>query len=120
MPNQSNLRPGFPVEADGSHQPDRCVEMEQSSGKAREGEIHSFEFVTLAAMLMAMAALGMDTMLVALPDIARTFAVVEENDRQLVVTNYPGQSGEAYKVLSKDLRRAVYYVRPSICTFVEE
>src|SRR4051812_990335 len=88
MPDQSNPLPGFPVEADGSHQPDRCVEMEQSNGKAREGEIHSFEFVALAAMLMAMAALGMDTMLVALPDIARTFAVVEENDRQLVVTTY--------------------------------
>ena len=32
----------------------------------------------------------------------------------------PGQSGEAYKVLSQDRRRAVGYVCPSICTFVEE
>ena len=31
-----------------------------------------------------------------------------------------GQSGEAYKVLSQDRRRAVGYVCPSICTFVEE
>jgi hypothetical protein len=31
-----------------------------------------------------------------------------------------GQSGEAYKVLSQDRRRAVSYVCPSICTFVEE
>ena len=30
------------------------------------------------------------------------------------------QSGEAYKVLSQDYRRAVGYVCPSICTFVEE
>jgi hypothetical protein len=29
-------------------------------------------------------------------------------------------SGEAYKVLSQDRRRAVGYVYPSICTFVEE
>ena len=32
----------------------------------------------------------------------------------------PGQSGEAYKVFSQDRRRAVDYVRPSICTLVEE
>jgi DHA1 family bicyclomycin/chloramphenicol resistance-like MFS transporter len=54
----------------------------------REAKIHPAEFVTLAAMLMALAALGMDTMLVALPDIARTFSVPDENDRQLVVTTY--------------------------------
>src|SRR3954467_14868747 len=31
-----------------------------------------------------------------------------------------GQSGEAYKVLSQDRRRAVDYVCPSICTFVKD
>jgi DHA1 family bicyclomycin/chloramphenicol resistance-like MFS transporter len=62
--------------------------MEQSSREAVAKEIHRFEFVALAAMLMAMAALGMDTMLVALPDIVRTFSVVEENDRQFIVTAY--------------------------------
>jgi hypothetical protein len=31
-----------------------------------------------------------------------------------------GQSGEAYKVLSQAYGRAVSYVCPSICTFVEE
>jgi hypothetical protein len=71
-----------------SHPYDRSVEMEQSSREAVSKEIHRFEFVALAAMLMAMAALGMDTMLVALPDIARTFRVIEENDRQLIVTTY--------------------------------
>src|SRR3954464_4936444 len=30
----------------------------------------------------------------------------------------PGQSGEAYKVLSQDRHHAVGYVCPSICTFV--
>jgi hypothetical protein len=32
----------------------------------------------------------------------------------------PGQSGEAYEVLSQDSGRAVGYIRPRICTFVEE
>src|SRR3954453_12273123 len=32
----------------------------------------------------------------------------------------PGQSGEAYKVLSQDRHHAVGYVCPSICTFVGE
>jgi DHA1 family bicyclomycin/chloramphenicol resistance-like MFS transporter len=50
--------------------------------------IPKFEFVALTAMLMAIAALGMDTMLVALPDIARSFAVTRENDQQLIVTLY--------------------------------
>jgi hypothetical protein len=31
-----------------------------------------------------------------------------------------GQSGEAYEVLSQDSGRAVGYIRPRICTFVEE
>jgi len=96
MPDQTNPLPGLPAEADGPHQfnsaiqsrPDGSVEMEQSNPKVRGKKIHSFEFMALAAMLMAMAALGMDTMLVALPDIARTFAVANENDRQLIVTTY--------------------------------
>jgi hypothetical protein len=33
---------------------------------------------------------------------------------------HPGQSGEAYKVLSQDRHHAVGYVCPSICTFVGE
>jgi hypothetical protein len=35
-------------------------------------------------------------------------------------TDETRQSGEAYKVLSQDRRRAVGYVCPSIRTFVEE
>ncbi|HZH28621.1 MAG TPA: multidrug effflux MFS transporter [Azospirillaceae bacterium] len=51
-------------------------------------DIRFGEFVALIALLMALTALGIDIMLVALPDIARTFAVAEPNDRQLVVTIY--------------------------------
>ena len=40
--------------------------------------------------------------------------------RPIALQGNPGQSGEAYKVLSQDRRRAVDYVRPSICTLVEE
>src|SRR3954468_3279902 len=88
MPDQSTLPSGFPSGEGGSHRSSGSVELEQLRGEARGKEIHSFEFIALSAMLMAIAALGMDTMLVALPDIAQTFAVVKENDRQLVVTTY--------------------------------
>src|SRR5690349_4410919 len=96
MPDQPNPPSGFPAGKVNSFRSDIAVQpscggsvrLEQSSRKAGRKEIHSFEFITLAAMLMAMAALGMDTMLVALPDIAQTFAVAKENDRQLVVTTY--------------------------------
>jgi len=88
MPDQSTLPSGSPSGEDGSYRSGGSVELEQLRGKARGKEIHSFEFIALSAMLMAIAALGMDTMLVALPDIAQTFAVVKENDRQLVVTTY--------------------------------
>jgi type I restriction enzyme M protein len=40
--------------------------------------------------------------------------------KKLPVSDQPRQSGEAYKVLSQNRCRAVGYVCPSICTFVEE
>lgn len=46
------------------------------------------EFVGLVALMMAITALSIDIMLVALPDIARSLAVTEANDQQLVVTAY--------------------------------
>ena len=51
-------------------------------------DIRFGEFVTLVALLMALTALSIDIMLVALPDIARTYALAAPNDRQLVVTIY--------------------------------
>src|SRR3546814_521569 len=54
----------------------------------QHGDIRFVEFVTIIALLMALTALGIDVMLVALPDIARAYAVAEPNDRQLVVTAY--------------------------------
>lgn len=46
------------------------------------------EFVTLIAALMALTALAIDIMLPALPQIASTFGVEKENDRQLVIILY--------------------------------
>lgn len=46
------------------------------------------EFVCLTASLMALTALAIDIMLPALPDIASSFGVQSENDRQLVVILY--------------------------------
>ncbi|WEK43115.1 MAG: multidrug effflux MFS transporter [Candidatus Sphingomonas colombiensis] len=44
------------------------------------------EFVALVASLMAMAALGIDTMLPALPDIGQSLHVANPNHRQFVIT----------------------------------
>jgi MFS transporter, DHA1 family, multidrug resistance protein len=46
------------------------------------------EFVALAAAMMAMNALAIDTMLPALPQIGESLGVSEENRRQLIVTAY--------------------------------
>ncbi|MFO1261274.1 MAG: multidrug effflux MFS transporter [Sphingomonadaceae bacterium] len=44
------------------------------------------EFVTLMSALIAMTALSIDTMLPALPDIARDLAIVHDNDRQSIIS----------------------------------
>ncbi|WP_029010176.1 multidrug effflux MFS transporter [Azospirillum halopraeferens] len=59
-----------------------------SDPPARAKDIRFAEFVALIALLMALTALSIDIMLVALPDIAASYAVVSPNDRQLVVTAY--------------------------------
>lgn len=46
------------------------------------------EFICLMAALMACNALGIDSMLPALPDIARSFGITVENQRQWVVSSY--------------------------------
>jgi MFS transporter, DHA1 family, multidrug resistance protein len=50
--------------------------------------ISFIEFVCLAACLMAMTALAIDIMLPALPEIASSFGVANENDRQLIIVLY--------------------------------
>ncbi len=46
------------------------------------------EFVALMALLIALTALSIDIMLVALPEIAQTYALTGANDRQLIITAY--------------------------------
>jgi MFS transporter, DHA1 family, multidrug resistance protein len=46
------------------------------------------EFVAMTAMLMAVNALAIDIMLPALPAMGADFAVVQENDRQLIIVSY--------------------------------
>ena len=53
------------------------------------------EFVALAAALMAMGALGIDSMLPALPAIGRSLAVTDPNHRQFVVSAFLGGFGVA-------------------------
>ncbi len=50
--------------------------------------ISFIEFVCLTACLMAITALAIDIMLPALPQIAGSFGVTNENDRQLIVISY--------------------------------
>ncbi|MDT0574826.1 multidrug effflux MFS transporter [Croceicoccus sp. F390] len=47
-----------------------------------------FEFVTMLAMLMALQALGIDTMLPALGEIAGDLGAANPNDRQLIIGTY--------------------------------
>ncbi len=47
-----------------------------------------FEFIALAALVMALNALAIDIMLPALPDIGDAIAVVSENHRQYVITSF--------------------------------
>lgn len=47
-----------------------------------------FEFIALIAALMAANALAIDSMLPALPNIGESLNVVNENDRQLVLSSY--------------------------------
>src|SRR5262245_46450283 len=46
------------------------------------------ELVAMVAALSALNALAIDVMLPALPDIGRSFALVNDNDRQLVIVCY--------------------------------
>lgn len=46
------------------------------------------EFVSLMAALMALNALGIDSMLPALPDIARSLGINSENQRQWIISAY--------------------------------
>lgn len=55
--------------------------------------IHFAEFVALIAALMAVGALGIDTMLPALPDIGRDLGLQHENLRQLVISIYLASFG---------------------------
>ncbi len=52
----------------------------------RGAPIHIGEFIAMTASLMAMAALGIDTMLPALPDIGNALGVTDVTDRQYVIT----------------------------------
>jgi DHA1 family bicyclomycin/chloramphenicol resistance-like MFS transporter len=47
-----------------------------------------FEFVVLMAALMALGALGIDSMLPNLPAIGQSLGVADENRRQLIITTY--------------------------------
>ena len=47
------------------------------------------EFVAFIAALMAINALGIDAMLPALPDMGRSLAIAEENQRQWIIAALP-------------------------------
>lgn len=56
------------------------------------------EFVALTASLMALTALGIDSMLPALPAIGTALGVLAENERQFVITAFVGGFGVAQLV----------------------
>lgn len=64
--------------------------MQQATPRISENQapIPFGEFVALAAALMALTALGIDSMLPALPAIGESLGVLRDNDRQFVVTAF--------------------------------
>ncbi len=56
--------------------------------QVNQAPIGFVEFVVLIASMMALMALGIDSMLPALPAIGETLGVAEPNDRQLVITAF--------------------------------
>lgn len=64
-----------------NHSPDRLV-------AAPDPGLRFREFVALIAALMAVNAFGIDSMLVALPEIGRALGVTDGNSRQWIITIY--------------------------------
>ena len=64
--------------------------MQQANPRLSENQapIPFGEFVALAAALMALTALGIDSMLPALPAIGESLGVLRDNDRQFVITAF--------------------------------
>lgn len=64
--------------------------MQQATPRISENQapIPFGEFVALAAALMALTALGIDSMLPALPAIGESLGVLRDNDRQFVITAF--------------------------------
>ena len=60
----------------------------QTTVSADRSPIPMREFVALSAALMALTALGIDSMLPALPAIGDSLGVANPNDRQFVITSF--------------------------------
>ena len=63
------------------------------SGAGPTHALSTFELVAMVAALSALNALAIDVMLPALPNIGETFALANDNDRQLVVIVYVAAFG---------------------------
>src|SRR6476660_2083329 len=59
-----------------------------STQSADRAPLRFGEFVTLVAAMMALTALGIDSMLPALPAIGEGLGVAQANHRQFVITSY--------------------------------
>ena len=59
-----------------------------TSSAANRAPLAFAEFVALAASMMALTALGIDSMLPALPAIGESLGVLRDNDRQYVITAF--------------------------------
>jgi DHA1 family bicyclomycin/chloramphenicol resistance-like MFS transporter len=72
-------------------EPKKAVTMTSTSARAPSAThagIGFREFVALVAALMAVNALGIDSMLPALPEMGRALGIVEENKRQWIIAAY--------------------------------
>ena len=86
LPPRGGLQvPGTDDQADGQERHDGA-QGGRTSWTAAGPALRPGEFVPLAALLMSLVALAIDTMLPALPAIGREFGVLRRNDVQFVIT----------------------------------
>ncbi|MFA5988756.1 MAG: multidrug effflux MFS transporter [Sphingomonas sp.] len=83
--NQADSPPAARGLPQGARQAARIAGVREATGRAPIG---FGEFVALIAALMALTALGIDSMLPALPAIGLTLGIASENERQLVITAF--------------------------------
>jgi MFS transporter, DHA1 family, multidrug resistance protein len=88
------LKPGLAIRPKLGHTQAMADHSHAADGEAHPG-MGFREFVTFIAAVMAINALGIDTMLPALPDMGRSLGIAQENQRQWIIAAFVFGFGSA-------------------------